>query len=115
MSITQLLKNIISTATTIIELLLVGRFILKLIGANPVSGFTQFVYGLTDPLMRPFWGITPTANIDGAIFDFSIVIAMAVYVIVGTILLWVVSLADQAGQVNRMTDRRTDHNDTPQL
>ena len=114
MSITQLLKNIISTLTTIIELVLVGRFILKLIGANPVSEFTQFVYGLTDPLMQPFLGITPTANIDGAVFDFSIIIAMAVYVIVGTILLWAITLIDQAGQVDTMTDKRS-HDDTPQL
>ncbi len=33
------------------------RFVLLLLGANPDAGFTDFIYTVTNPLVRPFEGI----------------------------------------------------------
>ncbi len=70
----------------ILEVLLAFRFILKLLGANPNSGFTEFVYAVSGPFAAPFRGIfsAPTAqgDITTSIFETSTLVAMIVYAIV---------------------------------
>lgn len=70
----------------IFEVLLAFRFFLKLLGANPLSGFTQFVYNASGPLSAPFRGIfsTPTAqgDITTSVFETSTLVAMIVYALV---------------------------------
>src|SRR4051794_16116088 len=44
----------------VIGFLLALRILLKLIAANPESGFTRFIYGLSGPLVAPFAGIVGT-------------------------------------------------------
>lgn len=67
----------------IFEILLAFRFFLKLLGANPDSGFTEFVYTVSGPLAAPFRGIfsTPTAegDITTSVFETSTLVAMIVY------------------------------------
>src|SRR5258708_32834705 len=41
----------------VMEFLLVFRFVLKMIGANPFSGFTSLIYNLSNPLALPFSGV----------------------------------------------------------
>jgi len=65
-----------------IEVLLAFRFFLKLIGANPLSGFVSFTYGLSEPFVAPFSGIVQTTTANTAVFEWSTVIAAIVYVIV---------------------------------
>jgi uncharacterized protein YggT (Ycf19 family) len=71
----------------IFEVLLGFRFVLKLLGANPNSGFTDFVYSVSGPLTAPFRGIfsTPTAegDITTSVFETSTLIAIVVYAIIG--------------------------------
>ena len=38
----------------LIEAILAFRFILKLLGANPVAGFTNFIYSLSYVFTAPF-------------------------------------------------------------
>ena len=64
---------------TIIEALLIFRSVLKLLGANPFSGFTAFVYGLTDPLALPFQGILRNSVSGGNVIEWSTMIAAVVY------------------------------------
>ena len=70
----------------IVEVLLAFRFVLKLLGANPNSGFVTFVYNVSGPLNAPFRGIftSPTAhgNITTSVFETSTVVAIIVYAIV---------------------------------
>jgi hypothetical protein len=63
----------------LIETLLGLRFILRLIGANPNSGFVDAVYNLTAPLVAPFNNIVRNARVEGSVFDWNALIAMAVY------------------------------------
>lgn len=64
----------------IIEALLAFRFILKLLGANPVAGFTQFIYGITYVFATPFLSVfNNTRVIAGSIFEWTTLLAMLVY------------------------------------
>src|SRR5690606_28586111 len=58
------------------------RFGLKLIASNPINGFVNFIYSITDVLVAPFNGIvnTPAAN-NGAQVDVAALIAIVVYIL----------------------------------
>ena len=67
----------------ILEIMLLFRFVFKLSGANPNSGFVSFIYGMTQMLILPFRGIFPVATTDGAValgvFEPQTIVAMIVY------------------------------------
>ncbi len=68
----------------LLEVLLVFRFILRLTGANPATGFVRFIYGITGLFTAPFRGIFPSAVTEGAVttavFEPQTLVAIAVYV-----------------------------------
>ena len=66
----------------VIQIALGLRVLLKLIAANPLSGFTRFIYGFTAPFVAPFSNIvaTPTAG-NGATLDVSSLLAILIYVL----------------------------------
>ncbi|HZC04212.1 MAG TPA: YggT family protein [Ktedonobacterales bacterium] len=66
----------------ILETLLVIRFVLKLLAANPVAPFTSFIYALTEPFVVPFEGVFQTPQTQGAMLDLAAVLAMIVYALV---------------------------------
>jgi len=63
----------------LLEILLGLRFMLKLIAANPNSGFAAFMYGITGPFMAPFKGLIGTPTSGGMILEVTTLIAMAIY------------------------------------
>lgn len=78
---TQIVWYIVS----IIEILLLFRFFLKLLGANAAAGFTQFVYGVTYIFAAPFLAVFKSDRIvQGSVFEWSTLLAMFVY--------WVIAL-----------------------
>lgn len=70
----------------LIEVLLAFRFILKLAGANPTSGFASLIYGLTKPLAGPFLETFHATASQGAettsFFEWSTLLAAFVYALV---------------------------------
>lgn len=66
----------------VIEVLLAFRIALKVLGANPFSGFTNLVYKLSNPLALPFSGILGVTVIGSSVFEWSTFIAVAVYFLV---------------------------------
>ena len=66
----------------IIEVLLAFRIILKFLGANTQSGFTSFIYAISNPFALPFAGILGITGISEMVLEWSTLIAMAVYAIV---------------------------------
>ncbi len=89
-------KNIIYYILGLLEVLLGLRFIFMLLGANPKSGFTSFLYAITGIFIAPFSGIfIPLSTIGLAsrsVLDPATVIAMAIYALVawGIVrLLWI--------------------------
>ena len=51
--------RIVTLLFTVLEVLLLLRFILKLFGANANQELVSGLYRLTEPLVRPFQGIFP--------------------------------------------------------
>jgi hypothetical protein len=82
----SIVGNVIWYILGVIEILLGFRFALKLLGANPESGFVDFVYTITGILTAPFdniIGVTSTKSGDiKSVFEPSILVAMAVYALV---------------------------------
>lgn len=80
------ITRIIWTILGVLEILLGLRFVLKLIAANPDSGFAAFMYGITGPFLAPFTALIGTPTSGGTILELTTLIAMAVY----ALFFWVV-------------------------
>ncbi|MGI8419245.1 MAG: YggT family protein [Candidatus Levyibacteriota bacterium] len=65
----------------IVEILLGFRMVLKALGANPLSGFVNLIYTLSDPLALPFVGILHSSISGVSVFEWSTLIAAVVYAI----------------------------------
>ena len=68
------------------------RVLLKVLGANTAVAFTQFMYGVTDPLLAPFRGLLPTFASGRAILESSSLFAILIYGLIGIALARLVSL-----------------------
>lgn len=77
----QLYKTtrIIWYISSALQALLVFRFLLKLLGANPAAGFTNFIYTLSSIPMAPFKYVFGNSTVGGSIFEWSTLLAMLVY------------------------------------
>ena len=63
----------------LIETLLVFRFILKLMAANPDAGFTSFIYGASYLFAAPFLNVFSTTQVASSSFEWTTLLAMLVY------------------------------------
>jgi YggT family protein len=54
--------RVVALLFTALEVLLLIRFALKLLGANAGQPLVAALYAVTEPLVRPFQGIFPQAN-----------------------------------------------------
>src|SRR2546428_4143366 len=70
----------------VIDVLLLIRLVLKLLGANPTAGFTQWVYGVTNVLLAPFHNLLPTIGNEQSQLEMSVVVAILVYALIGWVL-----------------------------
>ena len=66
----------------LIEVLLAFRFVLRLLGANPNSGFTSLIYAVSGPFALPFRGVVPASTFGNSALEWSTLIAMIVYLII---------------------------------
>lgn len=70
----------------LLEVLFAFRFVFKLLGANPGSGFVTFIYAITQIFLAPFTAIFRVAVTQGietkAVLEPSTLIAMVVYALV---------------------------------
>ncbi len=78
--------RIIYFLLSIVEIILAFRFVLRLFGANPGSGFVSFIYSISKIFLAPFTAIFSSVKTEGletaAVFEPSTLIAMAVYAVV---------------------------------
>lgn len=92
--------NVVWYILGVIEVLLAFRFVLKLLGANPESGFVDFIYNVSGVLTAPFDNIFGVASTKSgeihSVFEPSILVAMAVYALIawGVVKLLNVNRAD---------------------
>jgi hypothetical protein len=66
----------------IVEVLLAFRFFLKLLGANPIAGFSHFIYAITYVFAAPFLNVFRVSLVEGNIFEWTTLLAMLVYWVV---------------------------------
>lgn len=76
------IKRILWSMMAFLEILLAIRFGLRMIAANPDSGFAVLLYGITGIFVGPFNGLIATPASGGASLELTTLIAMAVYALV---------------------------------
>ncbi len=76
------LSRVVMFVFGVIELLIFARFFLLLVGANVQSGFVQWIHQMAGIFMAPFIAILGTQTINGAVFEWAALVAIAVYAIV---------------------------------
>ena len=67
----------------ILEAALALRFLFKLIGVNEANTFASFLYGLTNLFVLPFESLIGAPSTVGMTFEFSTLIAMIIYALIG--------------------------------
>ena len=84
--------QIIWLVTSILEVLIGIRVLLKLLGANPQAGFAQFIYGIT----AVFLALFPAPSANGSVLEMSSLVAMLVYALIawGVVCIMWVSLEE---------------------
>ena len=108
---TTVLINVINFIFGISILALIIRFLLRLLGANPASGFTQFIYNSTNPLLDPFRNIFSPYVLDpGNVIEFSTLLAIIAYALIAYLL---VELISYIGYLARRTYYATTNDTTP--
>jgi len=83
----KLLKDLAALAIGIIEVLLIFRFILRLLAANPNSVFVNWIYVNTAPLLQPFIFAFPNPAVaSGFVIEFTTLFAVFAYAFLGFVL-----------------------------
>lgn len=76
----------------LIEALLLFRVILKALGANSFSGFTNLIYSLSNPFAAPFKGIFGTYASGNYVIEWSTIMAGIVYLCLAWGLIYLLEL-----------------------
>jgi len=71
--------QIVWLVTSVLEVLIGIRVLLKLLGANPQAGFAQFIYGITAVFLAPFRALFSAPSAAGSVLEISSLVAMLVY------------------------------------
>jgi uncharacterized protein YggT (Ycf19 family) len=104
--ITGLISFLCGTLVVLIAL----RVLLKLLVANPGNGFVRFLYNVTEPFVAPFLTILPAVSFrEGQVLEFSALIAIVVYLILGWFLdrlLWLLIVRPTSGRTATRIERR---------
>jgi hypothetical protein len=75
----------------VIGVVILLRFVFLLLGAN-LTGFSLFIYNLSNVFVRPFQGIFSSANARGSYFDSAALLALVVWYLFGYLLTYVIAL-----------------------
>lgn len=86
----------------VVEVALGLRFLLKLFGANPNSGFASFVYDLTRPLVAPFHAVFGSTVEQSAVFEWSTLLAMVVYALLALAIVRLIEIATTSPEEERI-------------
>jgi uncharacterized protein YggT (Ycf19 family) len=81
--------RIVTLLFTVLEVLLLLRFILKLTGANAQQPLVSGLYRITEPLVRPFQGIFPEPT-GPPVLDLAALLAVAFFFLIAALIVAVV-------------------------
>jgi uncharacterized protein YggT (Ycf19 family) len=77
--------RVVTLLFTVLEVLLLFRFVLKLLGANANQPLVSGLYGVTEPLVRPFQGIFPEPSGPPAL-DLAALLAVAFFFLIAALI-----------------------------
>jgi uncharacterized protein YggT (Ycf19 family) len=77
--------RVVTLLFTVLETLLLLRFVLKLFGANANQPLVSGLYGITEPLVRPFQGIFPEPT-GTPVLDLAALLAVAFFFLVAALI-----------------------------
>jgi uncharacterized protein YggT (Ycf19 family) len=90
---TGVTAQLVDTIGAVLIAVLSLRFLLSLFGANPANSFANFIFSITDPLVRPFVGIFSFGpRLGDARIEFETIIAIVIYGVLTMVLARLVSL-----------------------
>ena len=81
--------RVITLIFTVLEVVLLIRFTLKLFGANAGQALVAGLYGVTEPLVRPFQGIWPQTDTP-VVFDLPALLAIVFLFLVAALIVGLV-------------------------
>jgi uncharacterized protein YggT (Ycf19 family) len=91
--------RVITLLFTVLEVLLLVRFALKMLGANPQQALVSGLYAISEPLVRPFQGIWPQQNAP-VVFDLPALLAIVfLFLIAALVVALVRAIAGNRGAV----------------
>jgi uncharacterized membrane protein len=105
------INRIMWSILAFLEILLAGRFLLRLIAANPDSGFAVLMYGVTGIFVGPFNGLISTPTYAGSALEITTLIAMIVYALIFWGIAYVIRMI--VDRPNALTFTRTTTELTP--
>ncbi len=77
--------RVVTLLFTVLEVLLLLRFVLKLFGANANQALVSGLYRITEPLVRPFQGIFPEPSGPPAL-DLAALLAVAFFFLIAALI-----------------------------
>jgi hypothetical protein len=88
------------------------RIAFKVLEANQTSGFVNFIYGLTEPFVRPFQGIFTDPASDGAVLDTAALMAMVIWALAAWAVvrvIWLLLDRSETGVRRSVREMHSDH------
>ncbi len=77
-------RDLANLIFALVEIVLVFRFVLKLLSANAEAGFVGWVYDTSYPLLKPFLFAFPTPSVRGGFtLEFTTLFAIFAYAFLG--------------------------------
>lgn len=96
---TRLLQELANFIIALVEILLVFRFILKLLGASPAASFVSWTYEMTQPLLQPFLFAFPTPTVRGGFtLEFTTLFAIFAYAFAGYVIQELLEIIQNSGR-----------------
>jgi hypothetical protein len=87
-------QRVIWFVVGLINILLITRFILLLLGANNDAGFVTFIYNITAPFVAPFVGIFGEPTYGQFMLEWSSLLAITVYSLIAWGIVKVITLSN---------------------
>lgn len=74
---------VVGFIVAVVDILIAGRFLGKLLGASSQSAFVSFIYHVSAPLVAPFAGIFGNSGSNTNLFETASLVAIVVYAVIG--------------------------------
>ncbi len=110
---TYKINRIVWTVLGILEIMLGLRFILKLIAANPNSGFSVFIYGFTGMFVAPFNSLLGTPTWGDSSIEITTLIAMGIYALFFWVLARVIQIVSDRSTSRTVSSSSNDRTPPP--